>query len=128
MGRTTGEGVNLPFRISDRTDVPVTPDTAFDGAMDASGRVLGTYIHGLLHNGQLRRSLLSELARRKGVTLPQASELSDMDDEFDKLAHWVRGSLDMDLIYAITGLDRNFRPGCALGEGLDKSRLTIVPA
>jgi adenosylcobyric acid synthase len=108
MGRTTGEGVALPFRINDRTDVPVTPETAFDGAMDGSGRVLGTYIHGLFHSGQLRRAVLEELARRKGATLPAATELSAMDTEFDKLADWVRASLDLDLIYAITGLDRNF--------------------
>ena len=108
MGRTTGEGVALPFRINDRTDVAVTPDTAYDGAMDALGRVLGTYVHGLFHNGQLRRAILEELARRKGIALPESLELGAMDAEFDKLADWVRGSLDMDLIYDITGLDRNF--------------------
>ncbi len=108
MGRTTGEGVALPFRINDRTDVPVTPETSFDGAMDGSGRVLGTYIHGLFHNGQLRRAIIEELARRKGAALPAAAELGAMDSEFDKLADWVRGSLNMDLIYDITGLDRNF--------------------
>ena len=108
MGRTTGEGVSLPFRINDRTDVAVTPDSAYDGAMSESGQVLGTYIHGLFHNGQLRRSLLEELARRKGRSLPEAAELGVMDAEFDKLADWVRGSLDMDLVYSITGLDRDF--------------------
>ena len=108
MGRTTGEGVALPFRINDRTDVAVTPATAYDGAMDGSGRVLGTYIHGLFHNGRLRRAMLEELARRKGVALPRAAELGAMDAEFDKLADWVRGSLNMDLIYDVTHLDRNF--------------------
>jgi len=108
MGRTVGEGVALPFRINDRTDVAVTPDTAFDGAMDGAGRVLGTYIHGLFHNGQLRRAILEELARRKGISLSGASELGVMDTEFDKLAEWVRGSLNMDLIYEIADLDRSF--------------------
>ncbi|MDE2938150.1 MAG: cobyric acid synthase [Chloroflexota bacterium] len=108
MGRTTGEGVALPFLIHDRTDVAVTPETAFDGAMDESGSVLGTYIHGLFHNVQLRRAILEELAGRNGRALPGVAELEAMDTEFDKLADWVRGSLDMDLIYDITGLDRNF--------------------
>ena len=108
MGRTVAEGLKMPFRIDDRTDVSVTPDTAHDGAMDADGRVLGTYIHGLFHNGGLRRAMLEELARRKGVLLPPTEQLGAMDAEFDKLADWVRGSLDMDLIYAMTGLDRNF--------------------
>lgn len=108
MGRTTGEGIGLPFRIDDRTDVAVTPDTAYDGAMDDSGRVLGTYIHGLFHNGAVRRAMIGELARLKGVALAEPGQESAVDAEFDKLADWVRGSLDMDLIYAMTGLDRNF--------------------
>ena len=108
MGRTTGEGVSLPFRIDDRTDVSVTPESAYDGAMDESGLVLGTYVHGLLHNGQLRRAMLEELARRKGVILPPSDDLGAMDAEFDKLADWVRASIDMDLVYSITGLNRDF--------------------
>ena len=108
MGRTSSEHLRFPFRIDDRTDVAVAPETAMDGAMDVEGRVLGTYIHGLFHNGALRRAMLEELARCKGVRLPEAEQLGAMDAEFDKLADWVRGSLDMDLIYSITGLDRNF--------------------
>ena len=108
MGRTTGEGVTLPFRINDRSDVAVTTATAYDGAMDGSGGVLGTYIHGLFHNGDLRRAMLQELARCKGITLPLAAQEGAIDAEFDKLANWVRASLDMDLIYTMTGLDRDF--------------------
>ena len=107
MGRTTGEGVGIPFRINDRSDIAVTSATAFDGSMDAAGQVLGTYIHGLFHNGGLRQAMLRELARRKGVALPTLSGLSDMDAEFDKLADWVRSSLQMDAIYRMTGLNRD---------------------
>ena len=108
MGRSVGESLTMPFLINDRTDVPVTTDTSYDGAVDEEGRVLGTYIHGLFHNGDLRRSILQELAHRKGIALPDSSEMGAMDSEFDKLADWVRGSLDMDLIYSITGLRRDF--------------------
>ena len=108
MGRTAGQGVAVPFRINDRSDVPVTAATAFDGAMDGSGQVLGTYIHGLFHNGGLRRAMLLELARRKGATLPPAATETAMDAEFDKLADWVRASLQMDAIYQMTGLAQDF--------------------
>ncbi len=108
MGRTAGEGEGVPFRIDDRSDVAVTSGTAFDGAQDKSGRVLGTYIHGLFHNGQLRQAVLRELARRKGVSLPLSSQELAMDQEYDKLADWVRASLKMDLIYQMTGLNRDF--------------------
>ena len=107
MGQTTGEGVARPFRISDRSDVPVTAATAFDGAMDAAGQVLGAYIHGLFHNAGLRRAILAELARRRGVTLPAAAQETALDAEFNKLAAWVRPSLRMDAIYQMTGLDQD---------------------
>jgi adenosylcobyric acid synthase len=104
MGRTTGEGVNLPFRIDDRSDVAVAAGGQFDGAMDAAGNVLGTYIHGLVHNAALRRAVLQELARRKGVTLNLSPQELALDQEYDKLADWVRASIDMDRVYQMTGL------------------------
>ena len=104
MGRTTGEGVGIPFSIDDRADAPITTGSAFDGALDSSGRVLGTYIHGLFHNTGLRRGVLQELAHCKGVNLELSDQEVVIDQEFDKLADWVRGSLNMDLIYQMTGL------------------------
>ena len=106
MGRTHGEGISQPFRIEDRSDVAVDDTTGFDGAVDAPGWVLGTYIHGLFHNFELRRAILHALARRKGVRLSLATEDMTLDQEYDKLADWVRNSLDMDLVYRIAGLDR----------------------
>jgi adenosylcobyric acid synthase len=76
--------------------------------MDAAGRVLGTYIHGLFHNGELRRAVLQELARRKGVSLPLSSQEMTIDQEYDKLADWVRSSLKIELIYQMTGLSREY--------------------
>jgi adenosylcobyric acid synthase len=108
MGRTTGEGVDPPFRIHDRSDAAVTEATAFDGAIDAGGNLLGTYIHGLFHNAELRHAILVELARRKGIDLPDPAQELGIDREFDKLADWVRGSLDMELVYRMTGLVRDF--------------------
>ncbi|MCI0825310.1 MAG: hypothetical protein J4N90_11205, partial [Chloroflexi bacterium] len=69
--------------------------------------IFGTYIHGLFHNGGLRRAMLQALAHRKGVTLPPDAGELGIDQEFDKLADWVRSSLDMDLIYQMTGLTRD---------------------
>ncbi len=107
MGRTTGEGVDPPVCIDDRSDVAVAAGGDYDGALDASGRVLGTYIHGLFHNGVLRRSILDCLARAKGARLPAGGLEVTTDQEFDKLADWVRGNLNMELIYQVTGLSRD---------------------
>ncbi len=108
MGRTVGEGISPPFRIEDRADVPVEGAGELDGALDASGSVMGTYIHGLFHNGELRTAMLKELARRKGVSLPDVTNELDLDREYDKLADWVRSSLDMDLVYRMSGLSRDY--------------------
>ena len=107
MGRTTGEGARAPFIVNDRSDVPVTAETAQEGLLDDSGRVLGTYIHGLFHNGGLRRAVLQNLARAKGVSLPPPAQDAAMDGEYDKLADWVRSALNMDLVYEMTGLSRH---------------------
>ena len=53
-------------------------------------------------------SILNELARRKGVSLPDASQELVLDQEYDKLADWVRESLNMDLVYQMSGLSRDF--------------------
>ena len=108
MGRTSGKGVPAPFTIEDRSDVAVTADNSGDGAVDPEGRVLGTYIHGLFHNGGLRRAILNELARTKGVQLHLNGQDLAIDQEYDKLADWVRASLNMDLIYGMTGLEREY--------------------
>lgn len=104
MGRTAGDRLGAPFTITDRSDVPVAEGKTLDGAINASGTVLGTYIHGLFHNGRLRRAIMQELARRKGVALVTSGPDLSLDQEFDKLADWVRGSLKMDLLYEMTGL------------------------
>ena len=97
---------NPPFQIEDASDGAVDGPAAFDRAVDASGWVLGAYIHGLFHNVALRRAILYALARRKGVHLSLATEDMALDQEYDNLADWVRNSLDMELVYRIAGLDR----------------------
>ncbi len=103
MGRTEGEGGTAPFRLLDRSGQRV--DYA-EGAMDAEGRTLGTYVHGLFHNEGLRRGILAQLASWKGVRLPKGAPSIDADKELDRLAHLVRRHLDMDLVFEIAGVER----------------------
>ena len=100
MGLTYGEN-EAPFSITERSGSAVDSP---DGAMDADGLTFGTYMHGLFHNHSLRHTLLMNLARRKGIALPEGTIL-DLDAEYDKLAALVRESVDMDAIYEIAGLD-----------------------
>lgn len=100
MGYTRNDSA-AAFRITERSGEPTSSP---DGALDAEGLTLGTYMHGLFHNHNLRRALLMRLAQRKGVALPDGAIL-DLDREYDKLAALVRRSLDMRMVYDMVGLD-----------------------
>jgi len=101
MGRTGSDETGAVFRIRERS---AKPCDGSDGCLDASGRVLGTYIHGLFHNRELRRGILSHIARAKGQPLSFAGDDHRRDVEYDKLAKLVGDNLDMDLVYSIAGL------------------------
>ncbi len=101
MGVTQGEASASPFVIETRSGQDVSLP---DGALDEEGLTMGAYLHGLFHNRELRRSMLSWLASRKGVTLPESGSEIDQRAEYDKLAAFVREHLDMELIHHVAGL------------------------
>ena len=85
-----------------------TPETRFwmlpDGAANAAGNVLGTYLHGLFDDGVLAQALIARARRIKGLpdTDGQAVDMASYRQaQFDKLAAAVRQSLDMAAIYRI---------------------------
>ena len=92
---------SVPFRVSSRSEASVD---AADGSLSSDGWVMGTYIHGLFHSPELRRSMLGRLAARKGRTLSLDEDAFSQSREFDKLADLVRESIDMDAVRLITGL------------------------
>ena len=98
MGQTYGKS-HAPFRITERSG---SATNSPDGAIDADGLTLGTYMHGLFHNHSLRHALLTNLAKRRGIPMPEGAIL-DLDAEYDKLAKLVRRSVDMDAVYAMVG-------------------------
>lgn len=104
-GATGGAAAIAPFRVIERSGVATGGAAALDGAMDADGLTLGTYIHGLFHNHRLRRAMLLWLARRKGADLPETA-IMDLDGEYDKLADLFRRSVDMGAIYDMAGLPK----------------------
>lgn len=103
MGKSSGENIVPPFRIDERSRKACQD---FDGCLNPSGNVLGTYIHGLFHNEALRRSVLGELAARKNVAFQPAGKVPSKEEQYDRLADLVRRSLNMELIYRIADLKR----------------------
>jgi adenosylcobyric acid synthase len=70
-----------------------------DGAVDQTGRVWGTYLHGIFDNTGFRRAWLQSL----GWTPPaQEVDLKAVrQTAYDRLAAAVRASLDMDELTTI---------------------------
>jgi adenosylcobyric acid synthase len=98
MGQTGGDNTSTPFALWERSSQPCAD---LDGCLSADGNVIGTYIHGLFHNDQLRHAILSELAARKGHNLWPMSSGFSLEVQYDRLAAHVRNSLNMDLIFQL---------------------------
>lgn len=101
MGLTAANEAPHPFLIVQRSGASVSDP---DGAMDALGRICGTYIHGLFHNVGLRRALLQSLAERKGVRHLPWGRIPSREEQYNRLASLVRASLNMPLLCQICGL------------------------
>ena len=93
-----------PIRLSRRSSS--APELA-DGTISAAGWTMGTYVHGLFHNDELRGRILANVASRIGASLPRAAKRFDQTDEYDKLADRVRASLDLGEVYDMAGLARS---------------------
>src|SRR5206468_12855716 len=89
-----------PFTIVERCGAAVDDP---EGAMNARGNVVGTYLHGLFTDGALRRSLLCLLAELRGRPADARWGAPDAD-RYERLADIVGGALDMPAIAKLAGL------------------------
>jgi len=78
-----------------------------DGAVNESGNVMGTYIHGVFDGIQYREYLVNRLREKKGILLKASKAYESLrEKELDRLAEIVRESLDMNAIYESMGVKR----------------------
>jgi adenosylcobyric acid synthase len=97
MGQTRSKDYLPAFKI---LKTPDGEKDYFDGAIDVHGRVFGTYIHGLFHNGEFTSQLLKRLREMRG--LPESTDIFiDKQANYDKLAKLVRENLDMSRIQSL---------------------------
>jgi adenosylcobyric acid synthase len=89
MGRTTARQGGGSFATLD--------DGAHDGLVSEDGRVMGTYCHGLLASGALRRALLT----RAGVASNGADHGRVVEAALEELAGDLERDLDIDGIIAL---------------------------
>ena len=85
------------FRIVKQSDKKVDIK---DGSVSKSGKILGTYIHGLFENDIFRKKFLECLVKPEPC-FPTLSEsyLRYKEKEYDKLADLVRHNIDLKFIY-----------------------------
>jgi adenosylcobyric acid synthase len=70
-----------------------------DGSVSENGLVIGTYLHGLFENGNIRNSFLGYLYKRKGLTYTD----ENMGDSIEELAKFVEAHVNVSLIYRMIG-------------------------
>ena len=100
MGQTNAMSTTQPFSIEQRSG---TSCADRDGSLSENGNTLGTYVHGLFHNDDLRHAILSEIAERKGKSFSPAASSFSVEEQYDRLAAHVRENLNMDLIHRLLG-------------------------
>lgn len=99
MGKTEHGAMATPFieiteRLGDKVEI-------YDGAINLEGNVWGTYIHGIFDNTSFTRKFLNIIREKKGLKPINEVPLSYQqakENEYDRLADFVREHLDIDFI------------------------------
>ena len=76
-----------------------------DGACSSDGMVIGTSIHGLFDNKNLRVALIQYLSDKKGIPYVEETDFT-MQDGFEELAQVFEKNIDVDAIFRIAGLSK----------------------
>ena len=93
MGRTEAMGqARPPFRLISLLDKEVDRP---EGQVSADGRVVGTYLHGVLDNDALRASFLA-WAKGEGAGFEAADYAAFKDQQYDLLADHLEANLNLD--------------------------------
>ena len=78
--------------------------SSVDSPVIQNGSVYGSYIHGLFDESTITTAIVKALYKSKGL-VPDEENTFDIDEyrekQYDKLASFVRDSLDMSLVYRI---------------------------
>lgn len=94
-------------KYGDQTSLEGEHTSSLDGAINESGNIMGTYIHGILDGVEFREYIMNELRAKKTIKPKKSKTYESLrEKELDKLADIVRESLDMDEIYNIMGIKR----------------------
>ena len=88
LGRTTGTDTRRPFAMIDGQP---------QGAIDATGRIAGTYLHGCFAADEFRTAYLRSL----GMAAGDFGYEQEVDKTLDELARHIETHIDLDTIYKL---------------------------
>ncbi|AKB36356.1 Cobyric acid synthase [Methanosarcina siciliae C2J] len=71
-----------------------------DGAIGEEGLVIGTYLHGLFDNENIRNALVRYLCEKKGLEYKPEEVVSE-NDAYEELANTFEQNIDMEKLYEI---------------------------
>lgn len=95
IGQTSGGDTQRPFlQIKDRTQ----------GAVSASGRIAGTYLHGMFADDDFRTDFLNRLGRTSQSQQPVLQFEQQIEETLDRLAAHLEQHLDMDALLNHAGM------------------------
>jgi adenosylcobyric acid synthase len=99
MGETTIGPLAQPLlRLTMRSGCTVVVN---DGAINADGRVWGSYLHGLFDNETIRQPLLSRLRQKRGLETVEDKAAPNLESELDRLADHLQTHLDVERILTL---------------------------
>ncbi len=103
MGRVSRDpGAPASFVVQARNGAV---DDDLDGAVNASGTVVGTMLHGIFEGAEVRARLLAYLRDLRGIVpAPSDAPARPPVDEYDRIADVVRQHLDVPRVRALLGI------------------------
>lgn len=107
MGRSVvGEHATAFAKITQRNGAPVDE---CDGAINADGSVMGSYLHGLFDKHGVARALLNQLRIKKGHAPLMGESINyaqHKEQQFNVLASQLRQHLDIEALYRVMNTHR----------------------
>jgi adenosylcobyric acid synthase len=97
-------GYEMHIGVSDRkagvSPFALLQDATADGAISSSGRILGTYVHGIFQSHGFRESVLKMLGSKSGAQDQQAV----IDTALDRISQQLEEQMDMEKLLKISNL------------------------
>lgn len=104
-------GISTPlpgYRPFSQIQANTEAEARWDGAVDETHQVMGTYLHGIFANDAFRQMWLTTLRQRFGLPelerIAEMTQMSIQEEAFHRLAEVVRSELQMDVVYRAIGV------------------------